>query len=513
MTLPIIPVAPEVPLRATVIDMIRAREGLHPNRDAVICGDTRRTWAEFRDQTNRVAQALIGLGIAKGDRVAILSPNSVAAAEIFIGTLKAGAIIVPLSSMASKEALGTMAQDCGAKVLFLSDDLKTLGEDAATSCQLVFNPTGAEWQSLLSQSSAEDPCVDVGMEDGFNIIYSSGTTGVPKGILHSHRLRAAQMDRIEPNGYDAAARTLLSTPLCSNTTLVSFLPTLAGGSTVVLMAKFDAGEWLRLAETEKITHTMLVPVLFRRLLDHPDFPKTDLSNLQRKFCTSAPLREGVKREVLDRMPGKLMEFYGLTEGGGVCVLVADETPHKLHTVGKPAAGVDIRIISEDGEEVAPGITGEIVGRGPSMMSGYWNRADLTEATLWQDQSGAIFFRSGDMGHFDNDGFLTLSDRKKDVIISGGFNIYADDLERILLQEPDVIDAAVVGIPSDEWGETPMGFVVLKAGANRGTAEIREAVNAKLGKFQRIQKIEIVDTLPRSEIGKILKRELRATALK
>ncbi len=512
MMLPITPVAPAVPLRATVIEMIRAREGLHPNRDAMICGEVRRTWAEFSEATNRVAQALIGLGIAKGDRVAILSPNSVAAAEILIGTLKAGGIIVPLSSMASKEALGIMAKDCGAKVLFLSDDLKTLGEDASASCPLVFNPTGFEWQALLSQSSTVDPCVDVGMEDGFNIIYSSGTTGVPKGILHSHRLRAAQMDRIEPNGYDAAARTLLSTPLCSNTTLVSFLPTMAGGSTVVLMPKFDAGEWLRLAESEKITHTMLVPVLFRRLLDHADFPKTDLSSLQRKFCTSAPLREGVKREVLGRMPGKLMEFYGLTEGGGVCVLVADETPEKLHTVGKPATGVDIRIISDEGEEVAPGVTGEVVGRGPSMMSGYWNRDDLTEASLWKDQTGKIFFRSGDMGCFDEEGFLILSDRKKDVIISGGFNIYADDLERILLSDPDVVDAAVVGIPSNEWGETPMGFVVLKAGAIKSSEEIRMAANAKLGKFQRIQKIEIVETLPRSEIGKILKRELRASAL-
>ncbi len=510
MMLPITPVAPAIPLRTTVIDMIRARESAHPNRDAVICGEDRRTWAVFSEATNRVAQALIGLGIAKGDRVAILSPNSVAAAEIFIGTLKAGGIIVPLSSMASKEALGIMAKDCGAKVLFLSDDLKGLGEDASASCPRVFNPIGSEWLSLLSQASTADPHVEVTMEDGFNIIYSSGTTGVPKGILHSHRLRAAQMDRIEPNGYDAAARTLLSTPLCSNTTLVSFLPTLAGGSTVVLMPKFDAGEWLRLAESEKITHTMLVPVLFRRLLDHADFPKTDLSNLQRKFCTSAPLREGVKREVLDRMPGKLMEFYGLTEGGGVCVLVADETPEKLHTVGKPAAGVDIRIISDQGAEVATGITGEVVGRGPSMMSGYWNRDDLTEASLWKDQNGTVFFRSGDMGCFDNDGFLILSDRKKDVIISGGFNIYADDLERTLLSDLDVVDAAVIGIPSDEWGETPMGFVVLKEGVIRSSEEIRMAANARLGKFQRIQKIEIVEMLPRSEIGKILKRELRST---
>jgi len=508
----IIPALPAAPLTQTVIDMIRARAPMHPTRDAVICGTTRRSWRDFSTRTNQAAQALMALGVKKGSRVAMLSPNSVAMAELFIATLKAGAIAVPLSSMASPEALAGMLTDCEAEVFFLASSYAELGAQAVARAPRVFDPEGQEWQSLCEKQPDLDPNVAVEMEDGFNIIYSSGTTGVPKGILHSHAMRAAQMDRITPNGYDAEARTLLSTPLCSNTTLVSFLPTLAGGSTAILMAKFDAKTWLELAEREAVTHTMLVPVLFRRLLDHPAFAETDLSHLQRKFCTSAPLRDSVKREVLARMPGKLMEVYGLTEGGGVCILVADEYPEKLHTVGRPAPGVEIRILNENGDPVPTGEPGEIIGRGPAMMAGYWRRPEQTRDSLWYAPDGTVFFRSGDIGRFDEDGFLILSDRKKDVIITGGFNVYADDIERILLSLPDVVDAAVIGVPSEEWGETPLAFVVLHSNAGtRRAEEIRQLANARLGKAQRLAEVRLRNDLPRSEIGKILKRELRSEA--
>jgi acyl-CoA synthetase (AMP-forming)/AMP-acid ligase II len=302
--------------------------------------------------------------------------------------------------------------------------------------------------------------------------------------------------------------TLTSTALYSNTTLVTMMPTLALGGTVVLMGKFDAEEFLRLSERERVTHAMLVPVQYQRILDHPDFDSFDLRSYRVKLSTSAPLRAGIKREILDRWPGSLVEIYGLTEGGGSTVLNATEFPDKLESVGQAGPGSDIRVIGENGEELPAGEIGEIVGRSDGMMTGYYKRDDLTEAMLWRDKQGNVFFRTGDMGRFDEDGFLFLLDRIKDMIISGGFNIYAADLENVLMGHEDVADVAVIGIPSREWGETPLGLVVRKAGSTISEEALKAWANGHLGKTQRLSAIEFRDSLPRSTIGKVLKRELR-----
>ncbi|MBR9650523.1 class I adenylate-forming enzyme family protein [Thalassovita aquimarina] len=509
------PAKPAEDPQKTVTDAIRERAKEAPGKEAIVCGNTRLSWAEFDARSSRVANALIALGVGKGDRVAVLSPNSAAYAEIFIGTLKAGACIVPLSTMASSEALEKMVKDSGSKVFFLADHYRDLaapflGGIAAHCVALDFDAPGFDnYETLLADQTETDPMVPVDWDDPLNIIYSSGTTGTPKGILHDHWMRAVQMERAEPSGYCDDARTLLSTPLYSNTTIVSFLPTLYGGSTVHLMPKFDARRYLEIVEKEKITHTMLVPVQYKRIMDVPDFDSFDLSSMRVKFSTSAPLRADVKADVLARFPGKLIEYYGLTEGGGVTILVADEMTDKLHSVGQPGPGTEIKLIGPGGKEVPTGEIGEICGRSPAMMAGYFGRDDLTADYIWRDGNGDMYFRSGDMGHFDEDGFLILSDRKKDMIISGGLNIYANDLELILLRDPAVTDAAVIGIPSEQWGETPLGLVVRKPGSEKTTEAILADANAQLGKSHRLSQVEIRDTLPRSSIGKILKRELRA----
>jgi len=513
--IPINPPAPATTPTKTIVEVVRDNAKAHPEKLALVCDGQTVSWGAFDQRINKIANLLLSMGVSKGDNIAIISPNSIPYAELFMGILRAGACVTPLSTMASPDALQKMLTDCGARAIFVAAQYLELVDGFIADLDLArfaidfdhpaFQPYGA----AVDGASDSDPEIQIEMSDAFNLIYSSGTTGTPKGILHNHWMRSAQMDRVSPNGYDDNARTLLSTPLYSNTTIVSFLPTLYGGSTVYLMPKFDARGYLEIVQREKITHTMLVPVQYKRIMDVADFDAFDLSSMQVKFSTSAPLRAEVKADVLARFPGKLLEYYGLTEGGGVTVLNSAEHPDKLHTVGQPAPGNEIRLIDETGAEVPKGTVGEICGRGPTMMAGYFGRDDLTADYIWRDAAGNVFFRSGDMGRFDEDGFLILSDRKKDMIISGGLNIYADDLELVLLADPDVTDAAVIGVPSDAWGETPYGLVVLREGATRSGDDICADANAKLGKSQRLSAVELRDELPRSSIGKILKKELRA----
>ncbi|MBA2411908.1 MAG: AMP-binding protein, partial [Burkholderiaceae bacterium] len=350
--------------------------------------------------------------------------------------------------------------------------------------------------------------INVEPESPFNIIYSSGTTGTPKGVVQPHVMRWMHMLRGTPYGYGPDAVTVLATPLYSNTTLVAFFPALGLGGTVVLMAKFDAAAYLALAERFRATHTMLVPVQYQRIMALPAFSRHDLSSFRMKFSTSAPFMASLKADVLARWPGGLIEFYGMTEGGGTCILEAHRHPDKLHTVGRPAEGHDIRLIDDDGRAVAVGEAGEVVGHSPTMMTSYYNHPKRTREAEWYAPEGKRFIRTGDVGSFDTDGFLTLFDRKKDMIISGGFNIYSSDLEAQLFEHAAVGEAAVVGVPSARWGETPIAFVVRRAGENISAADLRAWMNARVGKTQRLADLICIDELPRNALGKILKRELR-----
>jgi long-chain acyl-CoA synthetase len=288
------------------------------------------------------------------------------------------------------------------------------------------------------------------------------------------------------------------------------LPSLANGGQVVLAeGRFDPAAYLALAERVRATHAMLVPVQYQRLMAVPDFGRYDLGSFHLKFCTSAPFTAALKADVLQRWPGGLIEYYGMTEGGGTCILEAHTFPDKLHTVGKPAEGHDIRLIDEDGREVPPGEIGEVVGRSVSMMTGYHHQPGKTREAEWYDAEGRRYIRTGDVGRFDAEGFLTLMDRRKDMVISGGFNIYPSDLEAVLRGHPAVADVAVVGVPSAEWGETPVAFVVPRGAAPVPVpADLRDWANARLGKTQRLADVRYLDELPRSDIGKVLKRQLR-----
>ncbi len=497
---------------STMPDMIRAHAKERPDHPAVIDGDRTVTFAKFDALIDRAAAALQRDGVGNRGAAAICGPSSIEYVTVFVAALRVGAAACPLAPSSTPEQLAAMVRDCGASLLFVDDGVSA-ALDAMTdrltvkriALEGLSNPSFESW---LAPAGAKPVAAAIDPEQVFNIIYSSGTTGTPKGIVQPHRMRWGHIRRAEALGYGPDATTVVSTPLYSNTTLVSLIPALVRGGAVVLMRKFDARGFLELSQKHRATHAMLVPVQYRRLMDLPDFDSFDLSSYRMKTCTSAPFGADLKADVLKRWPGGLVEIYGMTEGGGSCLLRAHEFPHKLHTVGQPAQGHDIRIIGEDGKEVARGELGEVVGRSMSIMTGYHNQPKKTAEAEWRSPDGLRFIRTGDVARFDEDGFLVLGDRKKDMIITGGFNVYPSDLEAELAKHLAVAESAVVGIPSREWGETPAAFVVLRPGQSIDSEELRQWMNARVGKTQRLTWLNIVDALPRSPIGKVLKRELR-----
>jgi acyl-CoA synthetase (AMP-forming)/AMP-acid ligase II len=464
------------------------------------------TYAALDAAADRVAAALQRDGVMPGQAIAIVASPSVDYVVVFLGTLRAGAIAAPIAPSATPASIAAMIADCQAPIVFLDDaNAAALAGETLTARIVRFDRDYAGW---LAPAGTHPAPASIDPRDGFNIIYSSGTTGTPKGIVQSHAMRWGHIGRNAAAGFGDAV-TMIATPLYSNTTLVSFLPTLGWGGTVVLMKKFDARRYLELAEQHRATHTMLVPVQFQRIMALPDFDTFDLSSFRLKTSTSAPFASALKADVLARWPGLLVEYYGMTEGGASTGLNATEFPDKLHTVGKPLPGHEMRLIDDEGNEVAAGEMGEVVGRGPTMMTGYFGREQATREAEWFDAEGNRFIRHGDVGRFDEDGFLILMDRKKDLIISGGFNIYPTDLEAVLSQHEAVGDCAVFGVPSEAWGETPVGFYVARPGFEHEDAgAILAWVNERLGKTQRLSQLHRIEEMPRSAIGKILKRELR-----
>ncbi len=494
-------------------ELIAAHAGVRPEATAVIDGDRRLSYGELDRLMDRVAAALQRDGVQPTQAVAVCASSSLEYVAVFTGALRAGVAVSPLAPSATPDQLAMMLDDCAAPLVFLDAEAavhlaSAAPRIAARRIALDGSPAGEAFGAWLASDGAAPQPVAIEPDWPFNIIYSSGTTGAPKGIVQSHAFRWPPIARAAVFGYGPDAVTIASTPLYSNTTLGPVLSTLGSGGALVLMRKFDALRFLQLAQGHRATHAMLVPVQYRRLMALPEFDRFDLSSFRVKFATSAPFAADLKAEVMQRWPGGLVEFYGMTEGGGSFMLLAHEHPDKLHTVGRAVPGHDLRVIDEDGVELPPGGVGEVVGRSNSMMTGYHNQPDKTAAAEWFSPSGERFIRTGDVGRFDADGFFTLIDRRKDMIISGGFNIYPSDVEAVIAQHPSVLEAAVVGVPSQAWGETPVAFVTPRPGESLAAEDLAEFVSRRVGRTQRPQVYEIVDALPRSAIGKVLKRELR-----
>ena len=473
------------------------------------------TWREVASLTSRIAAQLQRDGLQHGQAVAILGNSNIQYALVYLAAVRAGGCAAPLTTSAAPAQLAAMLKDSGALHLFV-DAAKLVDLDGMDlgNVKIVMLDTAVGDYPELTQWMAEEDATFTATSpaatDPFNIIYSSGTTGTPKGIIHSHGMRWHQMAGGFKSIYNRETRSLVSTPLYSNTTLAVFLPTICHGGYARIMEKFDALAYLAHAQNDRSTHTMLVPVQYQRLLAHPDFGNYDLSGFIVKFCTSAPFAAELKADVLKRWPGGLVEIYGMTEGGVVCMLQAHHHPNKLHTVGQPVTGHELIVLDEDDNRLPAGSKGILTGRSPTMMSGYKNQPDKTREMEWRDEDGNVWLKTGDIGIVDEDGFVSIVGRAKDMIISGGFNIYPKDLEELLEDQPEVAEAAVVGMPSEAWGETPVGFVRLSDAAASPEAVLAR-VNKQLGKTQRISVLYTIDEMPRSHIGKLLKTDLRLLA--
>jgi acyl-CoA synthetase (AMP-forming)/AMP-acid ligase II len=491
-----------------------------PRREAVVCGDARRTWGEFDRNIGRVAGALTLRGIGRGDRVAVLMGNCVETLEVIFGIARAGACAVPLSGLLTGAQLAALVVDSGACAVFATADFRarldperaalanTIGADRFVGVHGQ-SPGWATLDDFLISAPDTPPAPALRMDDPFNIIYSSGTTGLPKGIVQTHRARLhwAWSNAIEM-GFTDAARALTTTSLYSNGTWLVMLPVLFAGGTLVVMPAFDPGRFLALVAAERITHTFMVPSQFQMVLADPGLPAADTASLRMMLCAGSPLRRETKREVIARFGNLLHEIYGFSEGFAT-MLKPSHPAEKFDTVGTPVLGFEIAIVDEAGRELPRGEIGEIAGYGAGIMAGYHGRPEQTETLIWRDARGRTYIRSGDIGRLDTDGFLSIVDRKKDMIISGGFNVFPRDIEEIVAQHPAVADVTVIGVPHDKWGETPLALVIPRSGQTADPAQILAWANARLAKHQRLDQVELRAEFPRNALGKVLKKDLRA----
>ncbi|MFF0559545.1 long-chain fatty acid--CoA ligase [Streptomyces sp. NPDC004266] len=490
-----------------------ARRGRRsPRRTALLYEGRAIDYAELHERCTRLAHALRGAGVARGDRVAFLGPNHPAYLETLFATGLLGAVFVPLNARLAVPELLHQLTDSGSAVLVHAGQpagrTAELAAGAALATVLaVDGGPGVPYEELLAASSTEPVDEEVGHEDVCLIMYTSGTTGRSKGAVLTHgNIVWNSLNVLVDTDLAGDEVALVAAPLFHTGALnMSCLPVLLKGGTVLLEASFDAGRALRLIERHRVTCMFGVPTMYDAMAAAPGWADADLTSLRGLLCGGAPVPGRTTRAYLDRGLA-FVQGYGMTETApGALILDRTDSASRAGSAGVPHFFTDVRVLLPSGEEAAPGEKGEVVVAGPNVTPGYWN---LPEATAAAFRDGGRF-RSGDVATVDEDGYVRLVDRLKDMIISGGENIYPAEVEDALLGHPDVAEAAVIGVPDARWGEVGRAVVVTRAGATVTEGELIAHLEGRLARYKIPKSVVLAPDLPRNAAGKLLKAPIRA----
>jgi acyl-CoA synthetase (AMP-forming)/AMP-acid ligase II len=501
----------------TVAEILRWRTAQHPDRVALWHQARETRFAELDRRASQVANALLAAGIRPGERVCVLDKGHDAFFEVLFGAAKAAAVFTPVNWRLAPPEIAFVVDDAEAPILFVGDAFA----DAVASLQeklprlrrvVSFGAAREGWTPYAAFCDAApdtDPRRDAGEDETAWQLYTSGTTGHPKGAELTHRnlLEVAGAGVLGFGGFASGDSALVCMPLYHIGGCGYALCALFGGARLVVTREANPAEILDLIESQRVNHAFLVPALLNSLLQQPRCATADLSSLRSVLYGASPIPEDLLRRAIERFGCGFVQAYGLTETTGAVVLLpaADHVvgSPRLRACGLPIFGAELRILAPDGRDCAPGEVGEIVIRGPQVMKGYWKRPEATAEAI---RDG--WFHSGDAGYRDDHGYLYIHDRVKDMIVSGGENVYPAEVESVLFAHPDVADVAVLGVPDERWGEAVKAVVVLRPGARADAQALIDHCQGRIAGYKRPRSVDFVDALPRNPTGKILKRELR-----
>jgi long-chain acyl-CoA synthetase len=484
--------------------------GKFPDAPAIRLGEDELTYGGLDDASARLATLLAAKGIKRGDRVGVMLPNVPQFPVAYYGVLRAGGVVVPMNVLLKRREIAFYLEDSGATLLLawhgFAEEARTGAADAGAEL-IEVEPAG--FAAALAEHEAAPGLADTEEGDTAVILYTSGTTGKPKGaeLTHLNLFRNADVSSrttCEIAGGDVVLGAL---PLFhSFGQTVGMNASLKVGACLTLVPKFDPGEALATMERDGVTHFYGVPTMFGALLHHPERERFDNSKLRTCITGGASMPVEVLRGFEDAFGAFVLEGYGLSETSPVACSNHPDRERKPGSIGTPIEGVEMRVVDENDEEVAQGEVGEIVIRGHNIMKGYWQRPDATEEAM---RGG--WFHSGDMARTDEDGYFYIVDRKKDLIIRGGYNVYPREVEEVLYEHPKIREAAVVGVPHDEWGEEIGAAVVLHEGEELAPEEVSEYVKERIAAYKYPRLVWFIDDLPKGPTGKILKREIEPPA--